>query len=191
MKKRPVLIDLDETAYPFIHTVDRWMVDTLGTAVDWDALVWVYDLDLFLPHHVERQPDYAAHLSDFDPQPITGAVEALRLIAEHYPIVACTARNEEDWSAPTRAWVATHLPFVADVIFVRADRGTPAVPKAVIANDLHAVALIDDTADWMAGLPERTTGFVVKRPAPLASDVGAVSWETIAAQLTAQALRRR
>jgi hypothetical protein len=186
MHTHPVLIDIDETIYPFIHTVDRWFATKHGQSVDWEALTWWYDLDLYLPNHVDRQDEFARALHELNPHPIPDALKSLQTISADYPIVACTARNQSDWSASTEEWISEHFPFVSDVIYVRDHRGADPMPKSEIARRLGAAALIDDTAAWMVGLPTLTVGHVVKRPAPLASDAGARPWGEIATDLRRQ-----
>lgn len=186
MHRKPILIDLDEVVYPFIHTWDKWLKDEKGLGVDWDAFVWHYDLDLYLSNHVEKQPEFVSAAPGLDPQPIQEAVHALQLLSEDYPIMALTARNSEDWHGATHDWIGRHLPFVKDIHFARHGRGEAATPKGVIADQLKAKALIDDTAFWIETLPSHIDGFVLKRPAPLASDEGAVSWDYILNQLAAE-----
>ncbi len=183
-KKKPVLVDLDEVLYPFIHTWDEWLFRTQNQNVDWEALVWHYDLDLYLPKYVEKQPDFVkAHLSIVDPKPIPGSIESLSLIAQQYPIMACTARNAIDWRNATEKWLGEHAPFISDVIYIRDGRGHDPISKGEIADKLKAKAHIDDTKFWVDSLPSHVKGYVLKRPSPLASDPGAVSWEEIVEDL--------
>lgn len=185
---RPVLlIDLDETVFPFIHTWDRWLHTQGKQGVDYDALVWYYDVELYLPHHLEAQPDFVAALAALDPQPIPEAIHELTNLADLYDIRVCTARNARDWGASTATWVAEHLPFVTHIDHTRQDRGQDATPKRAFAEQMRAHALIDDTAAWVHDLPDFTAGLLVRRPSPLASDPGALSWQTIGTQLRADA----
>lgn len=179
-KVKPVLVDLDEVLYPFVHTWDLWLQHTQNQNVDWEALVWYYDLDLYLPKYVDLQPDFVkAHVSILNPQPIPGSIESLEIISNKYPIIACTARNAEDWKETTEEWLRTHANFISDVIYIREGRGHDPIPKGEVAKKLKAHAHIDDTKYWVDTLPEGTKGYVLKRPAPLASDAGAKTWEEI------------
>lgn len=180
MKRKPILIDLDETVYPFLSTWDKWMKHTNRGAVDYDAFVWYYDLDLYLSNHVEKTPDFIAYQHILEPQPIPEAMTALLDIAEYYPIMALTARNKADWSNATDLWVEQHLPFVKDIHYVRENRGDDAIPKGIVASQLNAQALIDDTAYWIDSLPTDIDGYIVTRPQPIASDNGAEPWHLIA-----------
>ena len=180
---QPVLIDLDETVYPFIETWNRWLHYNGEHPVDLDAFSWWYDLDLYLTEHVERQPDFISAQKQLKPKPIPEALENLQRIAQYYPIVALTARNKEDWYEETKFWVNKRLPFVENIYYSRLKRGSEAKPKQIIADQLNAYALIDDTKMWVDGLPDYIRGYVVKRPSPLASDAGAKSWEEIAEDL--------
>lgn len=179
MHRRPILIDLDETVYPFLHTWDAWL-QRQGKSVDWDAFVWFYDIDSYLHDHIELQPHFLAEQHVLDPQPIPEAVAALTLLHSEFPIIACTARNGADWHEATTEWLHRHLPFVNDVVFTRTERGDSAVRKAQVAERLNALALIDDTSEWLKDLPAETEGYLVKRPQPLASDAGALDWHEIA-----------
>lgn len=184
---RPILVDLDEVVFPFLQTWDKWLLETQGKSVDWDAFVWWYDLDLYLSGHLELMGDFLKYEGVRTAQPIPEALAALKVLSERYTIVACTARNEEEWKTLTRAWVGEHLPFVENIVHVRRDAGGPAVPKGDIALVYRATALIDDTAFWMDGLPSMTNGYVLKRPAPLASDPGAQDWSHILESLIGRA----
>lgn len=184
-KKKPVLVDLDEVLYPFIHTWDEWLSHTKNESVDWEALVWYYDLDLYLPRYIEKQPEFVkAHsLEIIDPKPIPGSIEALSKIASEYPIMACTARNAEDWTEATEKWLGEHAPFISDIIYIRNGRGHEPVSKGEIARKLNAKAHIDDTKHWIDSLPSHIKGYVLKRPAPLASDAGAITWDAVVLDL--------
>jgi hypothetical protein len=180
-KKRPVLVDLDEVLYPFVHTWDQWLKETKKASVDWEALAWHYDLDLYLAKHVDLQPDFVeAHkILLLDPKPIPGSIEALSLIAQKHPVIACTARNAEDWRGETETWLSKHAPYISDVIHIREGRGDKPIPKSDIAKKLNAYAHIDDTKHWIDTMPKSVKGYVVKRPSPLASDEGAITWDAI------------
>lgn len=181
---RPVLlIDLDETVFPFVDTWNRWLVSHGKQGVDYDALVWFYDVELYLPNHLDHQPRFVAALESLDPQPIPDAAYELARLADLFDVRVCTARNSSDWGAATRAWVEEHLPYVSRIVHTRDDRGDSATPKHEFARKMKAHALIDDTAAWMDDLPSFTHGMVVQRPAPLASDAGARPWHEIAAHL--------
>ena len=184
MNKPVILFDLDETVFPFLETWDQWLRHRGELGVDWDAFVWFYDLDLYLSKHIELQPLFAAALAALDPQPIAEALQVMSALSQRYTLIACTARNAQDWSPMTEEWVTRHLPWTEKVIFTRETRGGEATPKQQIAADLGAVALIDDTAAWTAGLQEPTQGIVIRRPYPLASDSGAISWPEALERLT-------
>lgn len=180
-KKRPVLVDLDEVLYPFVHTWDQWLIQIQKPAVDWDSLVRNYDLDLYLTKYIDLQPDFVkAHRSFLvDPKPIPGSIEALSLIAREHPIIACTARNAEDWRGETETWLTEHAPYISDVVYIREGRGHEPIPKSDVAKKLNAHAHIDDTKHWIDTMPASVKGYVLKRPSPLASDEGAITWDAI------------
>lgn len=181
--QQPVLIDLDETVYPFIETWNRWLNYNGEHPVDMNVFSWWYDLDVHLSNHVERQPEFIKAQKTLKPKPIPEAFDALSRIAEFYPIVALTARNKADWVDETKFWVNKRLPFVQNIYYNRLERGSEATPKQIIAEQLNAYALIDDTKMWVDGLHEDIRGYVVKRPHPLASDSDALSWHDIADEL--------
>lgn len=177
MKRKPILIDLDETVYPFLHTWNRWL-EQKGQTVD-EAFYWFYDLDLYLVDMLQKQPDFIEATRELRPEPLPEAMQALTRIAEHYPITAVTARNANEWQDITEDWVGEHLPFVTDIYFTRDGKQPEPTPKGIIAEKLNAYALIDDTAAWIQTLPENVRGYIVERPHGYASDYGAVSWERI------------
>lgn len=183
MIEHPVLIDLDETVYPFLNTWDLWMANTEGKTID-EAFYWHYDLDLYMPGFLEKQAAFIAASEEINPEPLPEAMASLELISKRFPIKAVTARNENEWRDTTESWIVEHLPFVTDVYFARKDGVIPPTPKHVIAEKLAAYALIDDTAFWVETLPEHVKGYVVKRPNGFASDAGAISWGQIAYELT-------
>lgn len=180
---KTVIIDLDETVYPFIETWSRWLIHKGEQPVDMDTFSSWYDLDLHLSNHVDMQPHFIAAQSALKPKPIPEAFDSLSRIAEFYPVIALTARNRGDWFDETKFWVEKRLPFVQNIYYSRLDRGGEATPKQVIAKQLNAYALIDDTKMWVEGLHEDIRGYVVKRPHPLASDDGARAWDDIADEL--------
>lgn len=178
-----VLIDLDETVYPFLHTWNMWIQENEGQTVD-EAFYWYYDLDMYMPGFLEKQADFIEASKLLNPKPIQEASASLDIISKHYNIVAVTARNENEWKDVTETWVVEHLPFVTDIYFTRREHGEVATPKHVFAEKLNAHALIDDTAFWVETLPAHVRGYVVKRPNGFASDAGAVTWEHITSDLT-------
>lgn len=176
--KQKILIDLDETVFSFAANWDKWMQHTTGQSID-EALYWYYDIDAYIPNFLDKQEEFIKHLPVIKPKPIPEAMEALTVLAEHFHIQALTARNADEWKAESLYWVNKHLPFVTDVHFTRDGGGKPPVPKGVMADQLKAFALIDDTKYWIDTLPNHIKGYVVKRPDGLASDEGAMSWEQI------------
>lgn len=183
MEPRPIMVDLDETLFPFVHRWDEWLRQERGEVVNWEAFTRTYDVENLLPGHLELQPHFIRFLRENDQPPIPEAAASLEIFAAEHPIIACTARNRSDWYEHTHEWVARHLPFIHEIVFIRENRGEPATPKSRIAQEKNAYALIDDTAAWVTDLPTHTKGFVVVRPDPLASDFGAQSWPDITVQL--------
>lgn len=181
-KKKPVLIDLDETVFSFAASWDKWQQHTTGQPID-EALYWHYDIDLYIPNFLDKQEAFIKDLKHIKPKPVPEAMEHLPRIAEKYPIMALTARNADHWEKETEFWVAKHLPFVSEVHYTRKVRGGRVTPKHTVAKNLDAHALIDDTAHWVKTLPPEIKGYVVKRPDGLASDEGAMGWDEIAEDL--------
>jgi hypothetical protein len=177
--KPKLLIDIDETVYPFLHTWDEWLRSKQELGVDWESFAWWYDLDLYLEGHLEKQEEFIAAHAFLRPQPIPEAEKSLLTLKEHFTISALTARNKADWQGETESWINQHLPFVEDIFYNRAKRGSSAVPKGRVAEKLNAKALVDDTSYWIQTLPSQIDGYIVKRPTPLASDAGAIHWNEI------------
>lgn len=187
--KKVILIDIDESIYPFAHTFHDWLT-TQSRSLPWEDLSIEYDLDKYLHDHVALQPHFVkAHGHIVNPQPIVEALEALELLHPHYILRACTARNRYDWEELTEKWVGEHFPNIDDIIYTREERGDDAVHKKHLAQHHKAHALIDDTALWVQDLPEHTHGFVVERPKPLASDREAKTWKEISSTLWSHATR--
>ena len=181
-KKKIILIDLDETVFSFAASWDKWMQHTTGQSID-EALYWYYDIDAYIPDFLEKQEEFIKHLPVIKPKPVPEAMDALIVLSEHYHIKALTARNADEWGQETLFWTSKHLPFVTEVHFTREGGGKPPVAKGIIADQLNAFALIDDTKHWIDTLPSHIKGYVVKRPDGLASDDGAQSWPQIQADL--------
>lgn len=188
-KKRVILVDIDESLYPFAHTLHEWFIKTQNREVPWAELSKEYDLDKYIKDHVELQPLFVQGHHLVDPKPIAESLQALELLHPHYIIRACTARNREDWETVTENWITEHFPNIDDIIYTRNRRGDDATHKKHLAEQHKAHALIDDTHFWVQDLPEFTNGYVVERPSPLASDDKAESWETISQKLWVSATR--
>lgn len=183
MNDRPILIDLDETIYPFVHTWDRWLSLRDHGPVNWEALGTKYDLDQHMPGHIEYAADFLKEHHLVEPQPLAEAFKVIAFAAQHFPIIACTARNESDWQHATIEWVEKHLPFVDSILHTRTHRGANAIPKSQICDEMNALALVDDHKEWIDTLSPNTIGYLVKRPHPLASDEGAMEWHEVEAHL--------
>lgn len=183
MSVRPVLIDLDETIYPFVHTWNEWLSLRDHGPVNWEALGTKYDLDLHMPGHIEYAVDFLSEHHLVEPTPLADAFKVISFAAEHFPIIACTARNEHDWKDATNHWVGKHLPFVNGIIHTRSHRGAHAIPKGQVCDEVNALALVDDHKEWIDTLSPTTIGYLVKRPAPLACDPGAMEWHEVEADL--------
>lgn len=177
-KRKPILIDLDETVFSFAASWDKWMQHTTGQTID-EALYWYYDIDAYIPDFLEKQEEFIKHLPVIKPKPVPQAMDALNVLSQHFPIKALTARNKDEWAKETEFWTEKHLPFVTEIHYTRHSGGSPATPKGVMAEELKAFALIDDTKHWIDSLPPHIHGYVVKRPDGLASDHGAQSWQEI------------
>lgn len=188
--KKVILVDIDESLYPFTHTLHEWLLDTHNRQVPWDKLSIEYDLDKYIHDHIELQPHLAnGHNTGLDPKPIAEALETMELLHANYTIRACTARNGQDWEAVTEDWISKYFPGIDDIIYTRDKRGDEAVHKKDLAFQHKAHALIDDTSYWVQDLPVFTKGFIVKRPKPLASDPGAREWQSIGIELHGDANR--
>lgn len=189
-KRKVLLVDIDESLYPFAHTLHEWLVLSQGRSVPWGELSMEYNLDKYIEDHVELQPGFAtSHGNLVDPKPIAEALEAMELLHSHYIIRACTARNVEDWESVTADWISRYFPNIDDIIYTRNKRGDDAIHKKHLAAKHNAHALIDDTHYWVQDLPPMTKGYVVERPKPLASDPDAKPWDFIARDLWTDATR--
>lgn len=191
MSTRPILIDLDETIYPFVHTWDKWATLREHEPVNWEALGKHYDLDLHLPEHIEFASDFLSEHHLIEPLPPQEAFRVIAFASEHFPIIVCTARNENDWKQATADWVEKHLPFVDSILHTRTHRGADAIPKGIVCEKMNALALIDDHKQWIETLSPNTIGYLIKRPAPLASDFGAMEWHEVETHLTTVIQRQR
>lgn len=183
MNDRPILIDLDETIYPFVHTWDKWLSLRNHGPVNWEALGAKYDLDAHMPGHIEYAVDFLKEHHLVEPSPMAEAFRVISFASQHFPIIACTARNEHDWKNATIDWVEKHLPFVDGILHTRTHRGASAIPKGQVCDEMNALALVDDHKEWIDTLSPNTIGYLVKRPEPLASDPGAMEWHEVEAHL--------
>jgi 5'(3')-deoxyribonucleotidase len=183
MNDRPILLDLDETIYPFVHTWEKWLTMNKGEPINWEALGQKYDLDTHMPTHIEHAAAFLKEHHLVEPTPLVEAFRVISFASNHFPIVACTARNEQDWKNATSEWVEKHLPFVNGILHTRTHRGSSAILKGQVCTELNALALVDDSKEWIDTLPPETIGYLVKRPAPLASDPGAMEWHEVETHL--------
>jgi len=181
-----ILLDVDEVLFPFAHAYDAWLSQRRGVGLR-PELMATYRI----PQAAGPDHDHlvAAFLNDpatvKDVLPVQGAAAALALLARTYTLVGCTSRHGHDEGAATRAWVARHCPDVAEVEFTRDRRGTVGVAKSVFARTWHAVALVDDSPEHLAGLPRECTGVLLARPGALGSSPEALSWPAAARVLCA------
>lgn len=184
--RRRVLIDLDETCFPFAHAYHEWLVRDGREGLDWSGLEH-YNLDAALGDG--RRHDELAELFLLDPltvetSPISAAAAAMaHLHRTGWEIWLVTARFASKETAATTAWVERHFPFVEGrLLITRTFPDGPSVSKPGLAWALGAEALIDDYSANFHDLPDFCQGLMIKRPDGLPSDqpfsdsIPAVDW---------------
>lgn len=178
-----VLVDVDEVLFPFAHGYDRWLVARRGHGLD-PALMAEYRI----PEAAgEGHRDLAVRFLN-DPAtlalgPVPGAADAIAALRERYRLVACTSRRNQHEGPATRAWLDRHLPGFDDVVCTSESHDGVTIAKASVAAHHEAIALVDDSAEHLADLPDGCRGFLLTRPAGLASGPGARDWPLVVAAL--------
>jgi len=105
-------------------------------------------------------------------------------LAKTFSLVACTSRYEVTEGPGTRAWVQRWAPWLNGVHFCNwHPESGRASGKGRVAEELRAVALVDDTPVHLEGLPAGTVGLLVERPAGVPSASGALPWDQVVTRL--------
>lgn len=172
MNKPILLIDIDDVIYPFLETWNASSQNTKHISTDYD------------PHNTH--PEYLEEILNFikthdtsKVQPYNEAINALNILSEDYTIIAVTSRDITNMKETTQTWMSKNAPTVTDIIFTRAYFKASPQSKANVANIMQAAILIDDSSEEVEQLHNSTKGYIVKRPASLTSDQGAMSWKEI------------
>lgn len=195
--RRRVLIDLDETCFPFAHAYHDWLVGQGQPGLGWDGLD-NYNLDRALGGN--RRHDELAELFLLDPSTVdTAPIAAAKAAMVHlhrtgWEIWLVTARFAAKETAATTAWVEHHFPFVEGrLLLTRTYPEGPSVTKPSLAWALGAEALIDDYCANFDNLPDFCQGLLIQRPEGLPNDevfsasIPLVDWATAVAILDAKA----
>ena len=181
-----LLVDLDEVLFPFAQTYAAYRERVGLTPIPEQAWAAYHINNITLPGHQDLMEPFFADPTTLATPPIEEAVEVILPIAGYCTIIGCTSRYEKTEGESTLIWVERHLPWLVGVHFAgwhpEAGRRSP---KASIAKEYEAVALIDDTKLHLEGLPRETVGLLVQRPAGVASEIGAKPWSTVQEELTA------
>ena len=168
-----ILVDLDETIFPFAHAYHAWLERETGRGLVWDGLN-DYDLDAATQGrgHDTLAERFLLDESTLEVGPIPEAAEVLRgLAAGGAEIWVVTARFAAKEADATRAWVHRHIPEAADrLLITRTFPGGPKLAKPAIAWSMGAHALIDDYHANFDELPSFTKGLLIRRPDGLPSD---------------------
>lgn len=91
--------------------------------------------------------EYVASGAKAGLHPVPGAIEAVAYLKLKYDLVIITARRDHLVDV-TEAWLNEHFPNIFDhVAFARVWEDGKKVPKAVIASELKAQYLIDDSPE--------------------------------------------
>ena len=186
--KSVLLVDFDETIFPFSAAYLRWVKGHYPGTKTATAQILSKEL-MNLPIHL-RKMRHKLHLEKFvnnhdtlEIPPRQDATESLLLLSQKYRIFCCTNRRN---MRGTIQWLEKHYSHVIEGIEHVEDSectgkkfNIPTITKKYIVEKTHAVALIDDFAFNMWRLPPECRGFVVKREPPMPSDLGALSWSDI------------
>lgn len=183
MSKPVLLVDLDECIFPYAINYIPWLRDAHGILVDWPHPDGEHDHFDSNPWHGQLD---SAFINDSATQSIAPRLEALEAtlrLAEKYTLGICTARYRSSHEEASLAWIAKWLPHFDFTIFTYIGFGKPGIPKGVVAQELGAVALIDDRDMHLLTLPKNIPGILVDRTPPIPSDKGAISWNKALGQL--------
>jgi hypothetical protein len=188
MKKPVLLVDFDETIFPFSSTYLAWVRKHYPGTKHVTSKILSREL-VRLPIHVSnihsklQIETFVNSSSTVEILPRKDATEGLTELASKYDIICCTSRRNMHG---TTRWVEKHyshiikeIEHVEDSLKGRNKIYAPFLTKRTVAKKTQATALIDDFAFNLWRLPPTCRGFVVKRDFPIPSDLGAISWADI------------
>lgn len=181
-----VLVYFDDTIFPLAFSYSEWLSNNYDP--DFNMLSCLVETGEYKFHpHIVSGDHYLLlerFIQDEDTlnvEPLFEARAILEELAGLFSFVCCTNRYRAGEAAGTEAWLRRYYgDIISDVLYAREDTcNMYPVPKSVFVQGMNAVALIDEVALNMVGLPSEVLGLVVKRVAPLPSDEGAVGWVDI------------
>lgn len=178
-----VLVDVDEVLFPFAHGYDAWLTARRGRGLDPGPMRQYLIAEAAGEGHRDLAVQFVNDPATLDLEPVPGAADAIAALRAHYRLVACTSRRNQHEGPATRAWLDRHLPGFDDVVCTSETHDGVTVAKASVAAHRQAVALVDDSAEHLADLPDGCRGFLLRRPAGLDSDPHAVAWPDVVAAL--------
>jgi len=182
-----VLIDMDEVLFPWAHAYRNFR-NRRGLSAIPEAAWNSYTIgEATIPGHQDIMADFHSDPEVIATPPIPGRAEDCKTLAKHFTLIACTSRYEATEGPGTLKWVER---WAADWLTgVRFCNWHPETrlpsSKPRVAEETSAVALIDDHPKHLEGLVGGVHGFLVARPAGLASAPGARPWSAVFKELQA------
>ena len=150
---KPVLaIDIDEVLFPLVPHLATFHNAQHGTSLvtaDYNN----YDLEKVwggtVTEAVAKINAFFA-VDHLHIEPIEGALDNLRLLAEHFRLVVITSRHDNLTDA-THAWLDRHFAGVFEMVILAGNHhaGGNVKTKVSLCRELGAVALIDDSLRYV------------------------------------------
>lgn len=146
---KPVLaIDIDEVLFPFILELATYHNVKHGTSLsvgDFQS----YDLEKVWGGTVEEAVAKVNAFFAVDHlhiEPIVGAIDSIRLLADHFRLIVITSRHDS-LSQATHSWVDRHFAGVFETLILAGNHhaGGNVKTKVSLCHELGAIALIDDS----------------------------------------------
>ena len=150
---KPVLaIDIDEVLFPLVPELAAYHNAQHGTSLAASDFV-SYDLDKVWGGTVA---DAVAKVNAFFAvdhlhiEPIKGAIDSLRLLAEYFQLIVITSRHDSLTDA-TYAWIDRYFADLFETVILAGNHhaGGDVKTKVSLCRELGAVALIDDSLRYV------------------------------------------
>jgi 5'(3')-deoxyribonucleotidase len=152
MAKSVLAIDIDEVLFPLVPEIAAYHNTHHGTNLKVDDFV-TYDLEKVwggtVAEAVAKVNAFFA-VGNIQIEPIDGAIENLKRLADSYRLVVITSRHDSLTDA-THAWLDRHFAGVFETVILAGNHyaGGDVKTKVSLCREMGAVALIDDSLRYV------------------------------------------
>jgi len=152
MAKPLLAIDIDEVLFPLVPELAAYHNAQHGTSLA-PADFLSYDLDKVwggtVAEAVAKVNAFFA-VDHLHIEPIDGAFDSLKSLADHFRLVVITSRHDSLTDA-THAWIERHFAGVFETVILAGNHhaGGDVKTKVSLCRELGAVALIDDSLRYV------------------------------------------